>query len=49
MILANVAAAEELFNNKSYFLYRIHEEPEKEKVNTLREVIKSCGLSFSKG
>ena len=49
MILANVAAAEELFNNKSSFLYRIHEEPEKEKVNTLREVIKSCGLSFSKG
>jgi len=49
MILANVAAAEELFNNKSYFLYRIHEEPEKEKVNTLREIVKSCGLSFSKG
>ena len=49
MILANVAAAEELFNNQGSFLYRIHEEPEKEKVNTLREVIKSCGLSFSKG
>lgn len=49
MILANVAAAEELFNNQSSFLYRIHEEPEKEKVNTLREVVKSCGLGFSKG
>jgi len=32
MILANVAAAEELFNNQGSFLYRIHEEPEKRKL-----------------
>ncbi|MFQ3355286.1 MAG: ribonuclease R [Paracoccaceae bacterium] len=49
MVLANVAAAEELYEKKHSFLYRTHEEPTKEKIDSLREVSKSCGLSFPKG
>ena len=38
MILANVAAAEELFKAKSELLYRVHEEPTPEKLKALRAV-----------
>ena len=49
MILANVAAAEELFKARSEFLYRVHEEPTPEKLNALREVAQSAGFNLAKG
>ena len=38
MILANVAAAEELIRLKRPLLFRVHEEPSPEKLDSLREV-----------
>ena len=38
MILANVAAAEELVRLKRPLLSRVHEEPSPEKLDSLREV-----------
>ena len=49
MVLANTVAAEELFNKNRLFLHRIHVDPEKEKIESLRQIAKSCGLSLSKG
>ena len=49
MILANVAAAEELFKARSELLYRVHEEPTPEKLKALREVAQSAGFNFAKG
>lgn len=49
MILANVAAAEELSKARSEFLYRVHEEPTPEKLNALREVAQSAGFNLAKG
>ncbi len=49
MILANVAAAEILIAKKSPLLFRVHEEPSQEKLDSLRDVAKSSGLTLSKG
>jgi ribonuclease R len=49
MIQANVAAAEQLENAKASFLYRIHEEPAREKLVALAEFAKSVGQKFSLG
>ena len=49
MILANVAAAEELSKARIEFLYRVHEEPTPEKLNALREVAQSAGFNLAKG
>ena len=49
MVLANTVAAEELFNKNRLFLHRIHADPEKGKIEVLRQIAKSCGLSLSKG
>ena len=49
MILANVAAAEELFKARSELLYRVHEEPTPEKLKALKEVAQSAGFNFAKG
>ena len=49
MILANVAAAEELSKARSEILYRVHEEPTPEKLNALREVAQSAGFNLAKG
>ncbi|PVA10285.1 ribonuclease R [Pelagivirga sediminicola] len=49
MVLANVAAAETLAAKKSPLLYRVHEEPPEEKLDTLREVAESAGLTLAKG
>jgi ribonuclease R len=48
MILANVAAAETLEKRKSPLLYRVHEEPDPEKLDALREVVESVGLSLAR-
>ncbi len=49
MILANVAAAEALEAKKVRLLYRVHEEPNPEKLEALREAVESVGMSFAKG
>ena len=49
MILANVAAAEELVARKRPLLFRVHEEPSPEKLEALREVAKASGLTLAKG
>ncbi|MBP7241291.1 ribonuclease R [Amaricoccus sp.] len=49
MILANVAAAETLEEKRLRLLYRVHEEPSPEKLEALREVVQSVGLSLAKG
>ncbi|MEN8831739.1 VacB/RNase II family 3'-5' exoribonuclease, partial [Pacificibacter sp.] len=49
MVLANVAAAEELFAKNRPLLYRVHEEPSDEKLDALREVALGSGLNLAKG
>ncbi|NBO21256.1 MAG: RNB domain-containing ribonuclease, partial [Rhodobacteraceae bacterium] len=49
MILANVAAAEELIAQKRPLLFRIHEEPSLDKIDTLREVAEASGFTLAKG
>jgi len=49
MILANVAAAETLEAKRLRLLYRVHEEPSPEKLESLREIVESVGLSLAKG
>ena len=49
MVLANVAAAETLSARKSPLLFRVHEEPPPEKLDTLREVAEAAGLVLAKG
>ena len=49
MILANVAAAETLIAVKSPLLFRVHEEPNPEKLDALRETAQSAGFNLAKG
>ena len=49
MILANVSAAEILIEKKSPLLFRVHEEPSDDKLESLRETAKSAGLVLAKG
>ncbi|MCR8724794.1 ribonuclease R [Frigidibacter sp. ROC022] len=49
MVLANVAAAEELVRLKQPLLFRVHEEPSPEKLEALREVAHASGLVLAKG
>jgi ribonuclease R len=49
MILANVAAAEELFARRRPLLYRVHEEPDPTRLEALREVAQASGFSLAKG
>ena len=49
MVLANVAAAETLLEKKTPLLFRVHEEPSPEKLESLREIAGSAGFSFAKG
>ena len=49
MILANVAAARELTAKKHPLLFRVHEEPSPEKLQSLRDVAQSSGLVLAKG
>ena len=46
MILANVAAAERLQQHKQHGLYRIHDQPQQEKLETLRALVAGLGLEF---
>jgi ribonuclease R len=49
MVLANVAAAEELIARKQQLLFRVHEEPSPEKLDALREVAEAAGFTLAKG
>ncbi len=49
MVLANVAAAEELIARRQPLLFRVHEEPSPEKLDALREVAQASGLTLAKG
>jgi len=48
MILANVAAAEALEKARMPLIYRVHDEPDAERVNALREFLQSLDLSLPK-
>jgi ribonuclease R len=49
MVLANVAAAKELGRLKIPLLYRVHEEPQPEKIEALRETAEAAGFTLAKG
>ncbi len=49
MVLANVAAAEELVARRQPLLFRVHEEPAPEKLEALREVAAASGFTLAKG
>ncbi len=49
MVLANVCAAETLEAKKSDLLYRVHEQPNPEKLTALHEVVQSIGMVLAKG
>ncbi len=49
MVLANVAAAETLIAKDTPLLFRVHEEPPQEKLESLRDTAESAGLTLAKG
>ena len=49
MILANVSAAETLIAKRRPLLFRVHEEPAPEKLESLRETAQAAGLTLAKG
>jgi len=49
MVLANVCAAETLETKRTDLVYRVHEPPQEERIESLRETVRSIGLSFAKG
>ena len=49
MILANVCAAETLEARHRALLYRVHEEPGRDKIEALREQVETIGLRLAKG
>ncbi|WP_145107963.1 ribonuclease R [Cereibacter sediminicola] len=49
MVLANVAAAEELTRLRRPLLFRVHEEPSPDKLEALREVAEASGFTLAKG
>jgi ribonuclease R len=49
MILANVAAAESLERASVPLIYRVHDAPDPERVNALREFLKTIDISVPKG
>jgi ribonuclease R len=49
MIQANVAAAESLEKARMPLLFRIHEQPSKEKLFAFSDYLRTIGISFAKG
>ena len=49
MVLANVCAAETLAAKRRPVMYRVHEEPAREKLEALRHVAEGSGLALAKG
>lgn len=48
MILANVCAAEELEKHKTPCMYRVHDEPSYERLDSLRDFLQSMDLTLTK-
>src|SRR5271170_1198520 len=48
MILANVAAAETCERARTPLIYRVHDEPTQEKLNSLREFLQTLDISLPK-
>ncbi|MDP3175338.1 MAG: ribonuclease R [Phenylobacterium sp.] len=49
MIQANVSAAETLESKKTPLIYRIHDAPSREKIDSLAEFLGTLGIAWSKG
>ncbi len=49
MIAANVAAAEVLTEARAPCMYRVHDEPERERIEALRDFLDSLGLPLARG
>ena len=49
MIQANVAAAESLEKARQPLIYRIHEQPSKEKLFAFSDYLRTIGMNFAKG
>jgi ribonuclease R len=49
MIMANVAAAETLEQARQPLIYRVHEEPSKEKLLAFSDYLRTIGIPFAKG
>jgi ribonuclease R len=49
MIMANVAAAESLEKARLPLIYRVHEEPSKEKLISFSDYLRTVGIPFAKG
>jgi ribonuclease R len=49
MILANVAAAETLEQKRVPLIYRVHDEPGPDKIQALRDLLATIGVSLPKG
>jgi ribonuclease R len=49
MVLANVAAAEELERLRRPLLYRVHEEPDTDRIDALRAVAQASGFTLARG
>ncbi|SLN22884.1 Ribonuclease R [Roseivivax jejudonensis] len=49
MILANVAAADKLIEKKTPLLFRVHEEPPQDKLESLRDTADAAGLTLARG
>jgi ribonuclease R len=49
MVQANVAAAETLMARRTPLLFRVHEEPDREKIEALRETAEASGFTLPKG
>ncbi len=49
MVMANVCAAETLEKAKADFIYRVHEEPNPDKMQALHETVQSVGMVLAKG
>ena len=49
MVLANVAAAQTLIAKRTALLFRVHEEPAAEKLESLRKTAQASGMVLAKG
>ncbi|MHA1544724.1 MAG: ribonuclease R [Alphaproteobacteria bacterium] len=49
MVAANVAAAETLTRANTLCMFRVHEEPSREKIENFRNFLQTLGLKFARG
>lgn len=49
MVAANVAAAETLVNTRTLCMFRVHEPPSRDKLESLRDFLETLSLKFARG